>query len=298
MKLVECVPNVSEGRDPEKIARFRSAIASVPGVRVLDVEWDADHHRSVYTFVAPPEAAREAVLRLFEAVLPEVDLRKHRGEHPRIGAVDVVPFVPIKGMTMEDAVALAREVGKEVAERFGVPVYLYEEAATVPHRKNLADIRKGEFEGLAEKMQRPEWKPDFGPSEPHPTAGASVVGARFFLIAFNVYLGTQDVRIAKRIAKAVRGSSGGFVAVKALGFEIKERGLVQVSMNLVNYRKTPMHRVFYVIREEAARYGVPVVGSEIVGLVPLEALLQVAEHYLRLEGFSEKQVLEVRLWEE
>jgi glutamate formiminotransferase len=269
----------------------------VPGVALLDVESDRDHHRSVYTFVGDRDAVRDAIIRLFDAVIPEVDLRTHRGEHPRIGAVDVVPIVPLQEATMESAIALARDTARRVAERHNLPIYFYEEAATAPHRRNLADIRAGEFEGLAEKMKNPQWKPDLGPEEPHPTAGASVFGARNILIAYNIYLGTSDIEIAKKIARVVRGSSGGFTAVKALAFEIRQRNLVQVSMNLTDYRRSAMHRVFYVVKEEAARYGVPVVSSEIVGMVPLESLIQTAEHALRLENFSARQVLDLRVYE-
>ncbi len=277
---------------------MRQAIISVPEIRLLDVESDASHHRSVFTFIGPAEALKEAVFRLFSLALTHIDLRTHRGEHPRIGAVDVVPFVPIFDSTMAEAVSLARETGEEIAKRFQVPVYLYEEASTAPHRRNLSDIRKGEFEGLKEKMADPMWKADFGPSEPHISAGASVVGAREILIAYNIYLGTSDIQIARKIAKAIRASDGGFAFVKALGFEIKERNQVQVSMNMINYKKSPLHRVFQLVKLEATRYGVPVISSEIVGLVPADAVIQAAEHFLQLENFSPKQILDFRLMEE
>lgn len=296
-KLVECVPNVSEGRNPEAIAAMAEAIRSVPRVRLLDVQSDPDHHRTVFTFVGEPEGVAEAVYRLFEAALPRIDLRIHRGEHPRMGAVDVVPFVPVRGVKMADCVALARTVGQEIWRRFRVPVYLYAEAATRPERQDLAEIRKGEFEGFFAKIQDPQWAPDFGEPVVHPTAGVTAVGAREFLIAFNVNLGTRDLRIAQEIAKAVRFSSGGLRYVKALGMELRERGIVQVSMNLTNFRKTPLPRVLELVRREAQRYGVPVVGTEIVGLIPEEALVQVAEYYLQLERFSLSQVLERRLEE-
>jgi glutamate formiminotransferase len=296
-KLVECVPNVSEGRDREAIAAMAEAIRSVPNVFLLDVQSDPDHHRSVFTFVGEPEAVAEAVFRLFEAALPRIDLRRHRGEHPRMGAVDVVPFVPVRGVTMADCVELAKKVGEEIWRRFRVPVYLYGEAATRPERADLSEIRKGEFEGFFEKIKDPKWHPDFGEPEVHPTAGVTAVGAREFLIAFNVNLGTSDLRVAKEIAKAVRFSSGGLRYVKALGMELKERGIVQVSMNLTNFRKTPLPRVLELVRREAARFGVPVVGTEIVGLIPEEALVQVAEYYLQLEKFSLGQVLERRIEE-
>ncbi|MFN4181672.1 MAG: glutamate formimidoyltransferase [bacterium] len=297
-KWFECVPNVSEGRDKEVVEAMKSAILSQPDVRLLDVESDASHHRSVFTFIGPAEAVKNAVLHLYEVALRHIDLRKHKGEHPRIGAVDVVPFVPIFDSTMAEAVELAKQTGEEIARRFGVPVYLYEEAATAHYRKNLADIRKGEFEGLAEKMMDPLWKPDYGPERPHPSAGASVVGAREILIAYNIYLGTNDIKIARAIARAIRASDGGFTFIKALGFEIKERNQVQVSMNVVNYKKSPLHRVFQMVKLESARYGVPVVSSEIVGLVPADALIMAAEYFLQLENFSPKQILDFRLMEE
>ncbi len=294
-KIVECVPNISEGRVRETIEAVVSAVRAVPEVRVLDVESDPDHNRSVITFAGTPGGVKAAVLALFREAIPRIDLRTHRGEHPRMGAVDVVPVVPVRGVTMDDCVALSREIGREIWENFRVPVYLYANSATRPERADLAAIRKGEFEGFAEKIKDPMWAPDFGEPEVHPTAGVVAVGAREFLIAYNVYLGTGDVRIAKAIAKAVRGSSGGLRYVKALGFEIKERGLVQVSMNLTDYKKTPIPRVLELIRREAARYGVAVVETEIVGLVPQAALDQVVEYYLQLRGFHEGMVFERRL---
>lgn len=294
-KLVECVPNVSEGRNKESIEAMAAAIRSVPGVRLLDVQSDPDHHRTVFTFVGEPEGVAEAVLALFAAALPCIDLRVHRGEHPRMGAVDVVPFVPVRGVSMKDCVELARTVGQKVWEKFRVPVYLYGEAATKPERADLSEIRKGEFEGFFEKIKDPQWAPDFGEPVVHPTAGVTAIGAREFLIAFNVNLGTSDIRVAKEIAKAVRFSSGGLRYVKALGMELRERGIVQVSMNLTNFRKTPLPRVLELVRREAQRFGVPVVGTEIVGLIPEEALVQVAEYYLQLEGFSINQILERRI---
>lgn len=296
-KLVECVPNVSEGRDPESIRAMAEAIRTVSAVRLLDVQSDPDHNRTVFTLIGSPEGVAEAVIRLFESALPRIDLRRHRGQHPRMGAVDVVPFVPIRGVTMADCLALAKMVGEQVWERFRVPVYLYAEAATRPERQDLAQIRKGGFEGFFQKIKDPIWAPDFGEPVVHPTAGVTAVGAREFLIAFNVNLGTTDVRVAKEIAKAVRGSSGGLRFVKALGMEIKERGIVQVSMNLTNFRATPIARVLELVRREAAGFGVPVVGTEIVGLVPEEALYQAAQYYLGLQGFSTSQVLERRVEE-
>lgn len=296
-QLVECVPNVSEGRDKEAIEAMASAIRSVSTVRLLDVQSDPDHNRTVFTFVGDPGGVAAAVYCLFETALPRIDLRVHRGEHPRMGAVDVVPFVPLRGVKMADCVALAKVVGKEIWERFRVPVYLYAEAATRPERQDLSEIRKGEFEGFFQKIKDPNWVPDFGEPVVHPSAGVTAVGAREFLIAFNVNLGTTDLRIAQEIAKAVRFSSGGLRYVKALGMDLKERGMVQVSMNLTNFRKTPIPRVLELVRREAQRFGIPVVGTEIVGLIPEEALIQVAEYYLQLEHFSLAQVLERRLEE-
>jgi glutamate formiminotransferase len=235
------------------------------------------------------------VLALYERALAAIDLRTHTGEHPRLGAVDVVPFVPIEGATMADCVALAKDVARTVASRFGVPIYLYEDASTNPARKNLEDIRRGEFEGLAVKMASDGWAPDFGPSAPHPTAGASVVGARMPLIAYNINLNTDRLDVAKKIAAAIRHSGGGFRYVKAAGFELKDRGIVQVSMNLTNYEKTPIFRVFETVKREAERYGVSVLESEIVGLVPAAALNAVAEYYLQVAGFSANQILENKL---
>lgn len=295
--IIESVPNISEGRRVEVVLAAAAALRRVPGVRVLDVQSDADHNRSVLSLAGDAQSLKQAMLKLFEQALPAIDLRSHRGEHPRLGAVDVVPFVPIEGATMPDCVALAREVGEAVAERFGVPVFLYEEAATAPHRRNLEDIRRGQFEGLPEKLKDPQWAPDFGPPQAHPSAGASVVGARAPLIAFNINLGTPDVEIAKRIAKAIRHSSGGYRHVKAMGVLLQQRNVAQVSINMTDFTKTPLHRVFESVRAEAARYGVDVIGGEIVGLVPAQALLDAADYFLRLEGFNPSQVLERRMRE-
>jgi len=296
--IIECVPNISEGRDGAAIEEVAAAVRGVAGVRLLDVSSDPAHNRSVLTFVGDAPALRAGVRALFAAALARIDLRRHAGEHPRMGAVDVVPFIPIRGASMEDCVALSREAGAEIAERFGVPVYLYEEAASAETRRNLAEIRKGQFEGFAEKMRDPRWAPDFGPRQPHPSAGVVAVGARPYLIAYNINLATADLAIADRIAKAIRHLSGGFRYVKAMGVSLADRGIVQVSINMTNFRKTPLHRVFECVRSEAARHGVAVVGSEIVGLTPAEALFAAAEHYLRLEGFTPEQVLETKLLEE
>jgi len=297
-KIIESVPNFSEGRRGEVVQAIVEAVREAPGGgRVLNISSDADHNRSVLTLAGDDAQVRASILRLFEVALERIDLRTHKGEHPRLGAVDVVPFVPVKGVTMADCAALARSVGEEVAGRFQLPVYLYEESATAEHRRNLAEIRKGEFEGLPKKMKDPLWAPDFGPAEPHPSAGATVIGAREFLIAFNVNLATPDVQIADKIARAIRHSSGGLRYCKAMGVALSERRIAQVSINMVNFKKTPLHRVVEMVKSEAARYGVNVVGSEIVGLVPNDALLAAADFYLRLEDFNVSQVLENRLTE-
>ena len=295
MPIVESIPNVSEGQRPEVIESLASAIRATRGAQLLDYSSDASHNRSVFTFVGDPDAVKNATLALFEAALPRIDLRTHRGEHPRLGAIDVVPFVPIEGVTMDQCVALAKDVGATIAERFGVPVYLYEEASANPARKNLEDIRRGEFEGLADKMRQDGWVPDFGPRVPHPSAGASVVGARMPLIAYNINLNTNRLDVAKKIAAAIRQSSGGLRYVKAAGFMLEDRNIVQVSMNLTNYQKTPMFRVFEMVKREAERYGVSILESEIVGLVPSAALMSAAEFYLQIEGFGPEQVLENKL---
>jgi glutamate formiminotransferase / 5-formyltetrahydrofolate cyclo-ligase len=295
MAVIECVPNISEGRRLDVVSGIADALRAVPGLRVLDVQSDAAHNRSVFTLAGDAGPVAEGVRVLFARAVQAIDLREHRGEHPRLGAVDVVPFIPIEGVTMEACVALARTVAADVAARFGVPVFLYEEASATPSRKNLEDIRRGEFEGLAAKMAQPQWAPDFGPAAPHVSAGASVVGARMPLIAYNINLATDRLDVAKKIAAAIRHSSGGLRYVKAMGIPLEDRGIVQVSMNLTNYEKTPMFRVFDLVKREAARYGVQVLESEIVGLVPSAALTQAAEYFLQLEGFSSQQVLESRL---
>jgi len=293
--LIECIPNVSEGRRADVIARMVDAVAAVPGVRLLDHSSDASHNRSVFTLAGDKAGVERAVMALFERAVADIDLRTHKGEHPRLGAVDVVPFVPIEGVTMGDCVELAKTVGAAVAQRFGIPVYLYEEASNNPLRKNLEDIRRGEFEGLAAKMSTEGWAPDFGPAVPHPSAGASVIGARMALIAYNINLATDRLDVAKKIAAAIRHSSGGYRYVKAAGFKLDDRGIVQVSMNLTNYEKTPMFRVFETVKREAARYGVAILESEIVGLVPSAALTATAEFYLQIAGFKPEQVLEHKL---
>jgi glutamate formiminotransferase len=295
MPLLECVPNISEGRDLAAIARIADAVARVPGVRLLDRHSDPVHHRSVLTLVGTAAPLRAAVLTLFEATLGEVDLASHHGAHPRIGAVDVVPFVPLTGATMADAVAAARATAAEVAARFDVPVFLYEAAATRIERRALQDVRRGQFEGLADKLRRPEWQPDFGPALPHPRLGAVAIGARGILVAYNINLATTRLDVAARIAAAVRESSGGLPCVKAIGLALPDRGLVQVSMNLTDIDRTSLADVFEAVSREAARDGVDVLESEVVGLAPARALLGAATRFLRLPGFGADRVLETRL---
>ena len=295
MAVIECVPNVSEGRRLDVIEKMTAALTAVPGLRVLDVQSDASHNRSVFTLAGDAAALSAGIPVLFERAVADIDLRNHKGEHPRLGAVDVVPFIPIDGVTMDECVKLAKAVAADVASRFTLPIYLYEDASANPARKNLEDIRRGEFEGLAAKMAKPEWAPDFGPAAPHQSAGASVIGARMPLIAYNINLNTDRLDVAKKIASAIRMSSGGLRYVKAMGIPLEDRGIVQVSMNLTNYEKTPIFRVFDLVKREAERYGVSVLESEIVGLVPAAALRQSVEYYLQLEGFSAEQVLENKL---
>ena len=294
MAVIECIPNISEGRREDVLTACANAVQR-GGARLLDVKPDASHNRAVLTFAGDAGQVRAAVLDLFHTAIPLIDLRKHSGEHPRMGAVDVVPFVPIEGATMADCVALATEVAAEVASRHQLPVFLYEEAAKIQTRRNLEDIRRGEFEGLAAKMQKPEWAPDFGPAGPHASAGASVIGARMPLIAYNINLATNRLEVAKRIANAVRHRSAGLPYLKAMGIALADRGIVQVSMNLTNYEKTPIYLVFELVKREAERDGVAVLESEIVGLVPAAALTQSAAWYMQVEGFNADQVLENKL---
>ena len=297
MPTIECVPNISEGRRLDVINGLTETLRAVPGLRVLDVQSDPTHNRSVFTLAGTAEGMTAGIPKLFEGAIAAIDLRTHDGEHPRLGAVDVVPFIPIDGVTMAECVTLAKTIAADVAARFGLPVYLYENASTNAARKNLEDIRRGEFEGLAAKMAQPAWAPDFGPAAPHVSAGASVIGARMPLIAYNINLATNRLAVAKKIAAAIRMSSGGLRFVKAMGIPLEDRGIVQVSMNLTNYEKTPIYRVFDLVKREAERYGVQVLESEIVGLVPSAALTQTAEYFLRLEGFSSNQILEKKLAE-
>ncbi|HEX2987834.1 MAG TPA: glutamate formimidoyltransferase [Chloroflexota bacterium] len=297
--LVECVPNFSEGKDAAVVDAIVAAMAAVPGIRLLDRSMDAGHNRSVVTILGSPEAVGEAAFRGVAEAARLIDLRSHRGEHPRMGAADVVPFVPVRGVSTEECVELARRVAERIGRELSIPVFLYEAAATRPERKNLADVRAPQFEGLSELIGTdPSRDPDYGPRAIHPTAGAVAVGARPLLVAYNVYLNSSDLSVAKAIARAVRNQTGGLRYVKALGIAPNEEGRVHVSMNLVNTAGTPIHRVVEMIRSEAARYGVSVAESEVVGLVSADALLDAAEHYLQLNRFSRSQVLEYRLLED
>lgn len=297
-KIVESVPNISEARREDVLQRIVETIQPFPDTRVLDIKPDLDHNRTVISLAGSPEGLKQQLLALYDVCLKEIDLRNHKGEHPRAGAVDVTPFIPIKNMTMEECAILAKEVGGEVAQRFGIPVYFYEFAASSEARRDLANIRKGEFEGFPQKIQKAEWKPDAGPDQVHASFGITVIGARMPLIAFNVNLGTSDVQIANKIAKAIRHSSGGLRFVKAMGVMLQDRKIAQVSMNLTDYKKTPVFRAVEMVRREAARYGVNVVGTELIGLIPAEALYETADYYLQMEDFSPSQILENKLMEE
>lgn len=297
MRIVECVPNFSEGRRTEVIEKIVGVAKDSPGVKLLDYSSDPDHNRSVVSLVGAPEAVEECAFRLTEAASLLIDLNGHKGGHPRMGAMDVVPFIPISGVTMDDCVYIARRLGERVGRELQIPVYYYEFAATRPERKSLADVRRGEFEGLKAAINTPGREPDAGPGEIHPTAGAVAIGARRPLIAYNVNLNTSDLQLAKDIAKAIRASGGGFVNVRAMGLLLKDRNIAQVSMNLVNYVDTPIYRVNEFIRAEAARRGVSILGTEIVGLLPVDALLESAAYYLQLENFERRQALEIRMME-
>jgi glutamate formiminotransferase / formiminotetrahydrofolate cyclodeaminase len=297
-RLIECVPNFSEGRAPAKVDAIVQAMSSVPGVYVLDREMDADHNRCVITLAGDPDAVGEAAILGAGKALDLIDMTAHSGAHPRVGATDVVPFIPIEGVTIEDCVALARRVGNEIWQRYRIPIFFYEAAATRPDRVNLENVRRGQFEGLRVEMKRNhERQPDVGEPKLHPTAGVTVVGARKFLIAYNVNLNTPDVSIANKIAKAIRFSSGGLRYVKSMGVELKARNLAQVSINLTDFEQTPMHRVYEMVKREAERHGVVPVGSEIVGLIPKKAIEMAADYFLQLENFSPSQVFENKLAE-
>ncbi len=297
-KIVECVPNFSEGRRPEVIKKIAAAASRFKKVKVLDMEWDRDHNRSLITLVGDPKQMLDAVFRMIRTATRLIDMEKHQGEHPRIGATDVVPFIPISGITMDQCIRMSKTLGRWVARELKIPVYLYEAAATRSSRVNLADVRKGQYEGLKEEIKaNPQRKPDFGPSKLHSTAGAIVIGARKFLIAYNVNLDSKNVQIAKEIAKKVREKDGGFPAVKAMGFEIKDKGYVQVSMNLCDFEKTNMAEVFEKIQEEAKKKRIKVINSEIYGLVPLAALVDLVQKTLQSPDFKKTQILETKIWE-
>lgn len=295
MKIMECVPNFSEGRDESKISAIVEAIRNVSEVKLLNVQTDKDHNRSVITFIGNPESVQKAAFEGASRAIRLIDMRSHKGSHPRMGAVDVIPFVPIVGMEMSEAVELSRNFGKKLGELHNIPVYFYEESAAEDKRRNLADIRKGEYEGLPDKLKDPAWKPDAGSTEFNAASGATVVGARFPLIAFNVNLNTPDVEIAQKIAKAIRHIGGGLRYVKAMGVKLSDKNLAQVSMNLVNYQKTPIHRAVELIRAEAARYGVTIKECELVGLMPMCALEEVVSYYLQIPDFSAKSIIEYHL---
>ena len=297
-KLVECIPNfsVSREQDPAVFGALETAASSVPGCTVLDIQSDGDHNRCVFTMVGSPAAIEAAVLLLAKVAVERIDMTRHTGQHPRMGAVDVIPFVPTMDMTVEECVELSKRVAERVWTELKVPSFLYEDSAASPARVNLADVRRGQFEGMAEKLRQPEWAPDYGERAPHPTAGVVAIGARMPLIAYNVNLDTPNLEIASRIAKAIRAAGGGFKYCKAIGVMLEDRNIAQVSMNMVNYEGTPIYYVFEMIRSLADRYGVRIIGSELVGLTPGKALLDCAEYYLKLEDFDcRKQVMEYHL---
>ena len=296
-KIIECVPNFSEGRNLKNIEKIIEPFRGKDGLKLLDYQKDDAHNRLVVTVAGEPEPLKTAVIEAMSRAIDLIDMRIHSGQHPRMGATDVVPFIPLKGISMEETVVFSKEVAEAAAKKLSLPVFLYENSASRPERQNLANIRKGQFEGMAKKIKQPEWKPDFGPQAIHSTAGATAMGARMPLVAYNVNLDSSNVGIADEIAKKVRHISGGLRYCKAIGIELKERGLVQVSLNMTDYSKTALYRVFELIKIEARRHGVNVIGSEIVGLVPMQALIDAAAYYLRLDGFSMDQVLETRLFE-
>ncbi len=296
-KILECVPNFSEGRDVEKIEKIVGPFRGKDDVKLLDYQNDEDHNRLVVTVIGSPEPLKKAVIEAMGVAIDVIDMRKHRGQHPRMGAVDVVPFIALKNIDIKEAVGISQEVAKEISKVHKLPVFLYEESASQSQRRNLATIRKGQFEGRAEKLKDSTWQPDYGPAVIHPTAGVTAIGARMPLVAYNVNLDTNQLNIADAIAKRARHISGGLRYCKGIGIELKDRGIVQVSMNMTDYTRTALYQVFELIRIEARRYGVNVVGSEIVGLVPMAALIDTAAYYLGLEKFTMEQVLETRIWE-
>ncbi|MEL7564217.1 MAG: glutamate formimidoyltransferase [Dehalobacterium sp.] len=295
-KIVECVPNFSAGRRSEVMELILKEITNVSGIQLLDSSTDYSHNRSVVTFVGEPDVVVEAAFRGAKKAAELINMEEHQGEHPRMGATDVIPFIPVSGVTMDECVELAHCLGKRLGEELMIPVYLYEAAATRSNRRNLAEVRKGQYEELKEAIKTDDRRPDFGPNE-MPKAGATAVGARPFLVAYNINLGTGDVSIAKKIAKAIRGSNGGFTSIKALGVMIEETNTAQITINVCNYKEVPLYRVFEVVKSEAARYGVNIISSEIVGLTPMEVLKDVAEYYLQMESFKQDQILEKRIFE-
>ena len=295
-KIIECVPNFSEGQNEAVINGLVSVAKSVGGVTLLDHSSDASHNRSVFTLVGDEEGIQEVAFQLVKYASENIDMTKHHGEHPRMGATDVVPFIPIKDSSVEECVEISKNVAKRINDELNIPIFLYEDSASVPGRKNLARVRKGQFEGLPEKLQEEEWAPDYGERKIHPTAGITAVGARMPLVAFNVNLDTDDITIANKIAKIIRASGGGFKYAKGIGVMLEDRNIAQVSMNMVNFEGTPLYRTFETIRFEAKRYGVNIIGSEIIGLTPAKALIDCAEYYLQVEDFDYgKQVLENHL---
>lgn len=297
-QIIECVPNFSEGRDHAKMEQILDCFRGKEGVKLLDYSNDENHNRMVVTLVGEREPLKQAIITAVGKAIELIDLNKHDGQHPRMGAVDVIPFIPIRNASMEDCIELSKEVGSEIGKLYNLPVFLYEKSASAPHRQNLAAIRKGEFEGMAEKIHEPEWHPDFGPEERHSTAGSVAVGARMPLVAYNINLNTNRLDIATAIGKRIRHINGGFRFVKAMGVDLADRGIVQVSINMTDFTRTALYRVFETVKFEAARWGVTIAGSEIVGLVPMQALVDTAEYYLGLEDFSMAQVLESRIMEE
>lgn len=296
-KLIECVPNFSEGRDKEKVEKIMDCFRGKEGVKLLDYSADQSHNRLVVTIVGEMEPVKYAVIDAMGVAAQLIDMTKHTGEHPRMGATDVVPFIPFRNVCMEEAIELSKEVAKEAAERYNIPIFLYEKSASAPERENLATVRKGQFEGMAEKLQQPEWKPDFGPDKIHPTAGITAIGARMPLVAFNVNLNTNSKEIAAKIAKNIRHLNGGLRFCKAIAIDLSDKGIAQVSMNMTDYTKTALYRAYELIKIEAKRYGVHPIGSEIIGTIPMEALTDTAVYYLGVENFSMEQILETRMME-
>ena len=297
MKIVQCVPNFSEGKDKAKIEEIVSVLKNKKDLKLISYEPDSSYNRTVVTLIGEPNSIIDAVVEMVGKTTELIDLNSHKGEHSRMGATDVIPFIPIKGITMEECIALAKDCAKKINEKYNIPIFLYEEAATSVKRVNLANIRKGQFEKMKEKIKDEDWYPDYGKPEIHPTAGVTAVGARLPLVAYNINLDTDNVEIASKIAKAIRHSSGGFRYIKAGPAEIKEKGIVQVTMNITNYKKTPIYRVFETVKMEAKRFGVNVTGSEVIGLVPMEALVESMEYYLGLEDFNMGKVLETNLFD-